>query len=104
MANTFTPELQRRLGGPEGKTFLLVKGILAIDTTALGGAAVDDLPASLFGLKKIVAVLGIVNDGEDKNYQGTPDYTGDSLVVGGGVSNAFQDLPNDNYRVTVLGM
>lgn len=103
MANTFTPSLQRRFGGPEGKSFLLIKGTLVIDTTATGGGAVDDLPASMFGLTKILGVLGIVNDGETKNYFATPDYDGDSMVVGGGASNAFQDLPNDIYRLTLIG-
>lgn len=104
MANAFTTTKQTRLGGPQGKSLLLVEGTLVIDTTASGGAAVDDLVASMFKLKKIVACLSIVNDGEDKNYFATPDYTGDSLVVGGGAANAFADLPNDTYKVALLGM
>lgn len=104
MANAFTPEFQRRFGGPEGKSFLLVKGILVIDTTASGGAAADDLPASLFAVNKIVSVLNIVNDDENKIYQGSADYDGDSLMVGGGASNAPMDLPNDTYRLTLIGL
>lgn len=105
MANAFTIDdtRQRRYGGPEGKSFIQVTGTLVIDTTLTGGGAVDDLPASMFGLTKIVACLGIVNVGENKNYFATPDYTGDSLVVGGGLANAFQDLPNDTYKLTLLG-
>lgn len=103
MANAFTVSKQYRFGGPQNKSFLMVDGTLVIDTTASGGAAVDDLPASMFKLTKIVACLGIVNDGEDKNYMATPDYTGDSLVVAGGASNAFMDLPNDTYRVRLIG-
>lgn len=103
MANTFAVEKQRRLGGPEGKSFLLVEGILTVDTTASGGAVPDDLPASLFKLTKIVAALSICNDGEDKIYHASPDYTGDSLLVGGGAAQATVDLPNDTYRVKLLG-
>ncbi len=103
MANAFTVEKQRRFGGPEGKSFLLVEGILVIDTTASGGAAPDDLPASLFKLKKIVACLSIINDGEDYLPPGSPDYTGDSLLVGGGATCALLDLPNDTYRVKLVG-
>jgi hypothetical protein len=103
MANSFSVTSQYRFGGPAGKSFMLVDGVLTIDTTASGGAAVDDLPASMFKLTKIVACLGIVNDGETKNYYATPDYTGDSLVVGGGSSDAFQDLPNDVYRLRLIG-
>lgn len=104
MANAFTPTKMTRLGGPQGKTLLLVEGTLAIDTTATGGGVVDDLVASMFKLKKIVACLSIVNSGELKNYYATPDYTGDSLVVGGGAANVFQDLPNESYKVALLGL
>ena len=103
MANTFNVERQTRFGGPVGKSLLLVEGQLVIDTTASGGAAAGDLPASMFKLRKIVGVLGVINDSNDKAYFGTPDYSGASLVVGGGASNALQDLPNDTYRLTLLG-
>lgn len=103
MANAFTVTKQSRLGGPQGKSFLLTEGTLVIDTTASGGAAADDLPASMFKLKKIVSCLSIVNDGEDKVFHGSPDYDGDSLLVGGGAAQALVDLPNDTYRVKLLG-
>lgn len=104
MANTFTPVIQTRLGGPVGKSIMLVEGTLVIDTTASGGAAVDDMPASMFKLDKIIACLAIVNDGETESYRGNPDYTGDSLLIGNHASNGFADLPNDTYKVTLLGI
>lgn len=105
MANAFTPTSIRTMyyGGPQGKNLKFVEGTLVIDTTATGGAVPDDLPASMFGLKKIVGIAAIVNDGEDKNWFGTPDYTGDSLLVGGGASNAPMDLPNDTYKIALQG-
>jgi hypothetical protein len=103
MANAFTVEKQRRWGGPEGKSFLFVEGILVIDTTASGGAAAGDLPASLFKLTKIVGCVSIVNDGNDYVVPGSPDYTGASLLVGGGADGALKDLPNDTYRVKLFG-
>lgn len=103
MANAFAVEKQRRFGGPQGKSYLLIEGILTIDTTALGGASVGDMPASMFGLKKITSCLSITNDGQDKTYYANPDYTGGSLLVGGGASNANQDLPNDIYRIKLVG-
>lgn len=103
MANAFTVTKQYRGLGPQGKSFIFVDGILVIDTTATGGAVPDDLPASMFKLTKIAACESIVNDGEDKLYPGSPDYTGDSLLVGGGVAGATMDLPNDTYRVRLRG-
>jgi hypothetical protein len=105
MANSFTPTRTSRFGGPNNKTFVLVEGTLVIDTTASGGGAVDDLPASMFnGLSKIVCGCGVVNDGEDKGYQAVPDYTGDSLLITGGTDAAFQDLPNDTYKLAIIGL
>jgi hypothetical protein len=90
MANRVTANLQTaRWGGPNGKYYVSIEATLVIDTTANGGAAPDDLPASLFGLRKIVGPAVIVNDGEDKLYHAGPDYSGDSLLVGGGASQAF---------------
>lgn len=104
MANAFTPDYSTLLGGTMSKDMVMVKGELVIDTTAEGGAAADDLPASMFGLQKIVACLSIVNDGEDKVFHASPDFTGDSLLVGGGASQALVDLPNDTYEVVILGI
>ena len=103
MANVFTPTRQVRFGGPVGKSFILVDGVLAIDTTASGGAAVDDMPASMFKLNKIIACLSIVNDGETEIYRGNPDHTGDSLLIANHASNGFADLPNDTYRAVLIG-
>lgn len=104
MANAVSSVTQTaRWGGPNGKQFVSIEGILVIDTTASGGAVPDDLPASLFGLRKIVGPAYIVNDGEDKSWFAGPDYTGDSLLVGGGASNAPMDLPNDTYRFFITG-
>lgn len=105
MANAFTRTAGRawRYGGGNGKSLIRVEGILVIDTTASGGAVPDDLPASMFGLQKIIGIAAIVNDGEDKNWFGTPDYDGDSLLVGGGAANAPMDLPNDTYKICIEG-
>jgi len=103
MANTFTVEKQRRFGGPQGKSFLLTEGLLVIDTTAQGGAAAGDLPAALFKLTKIVSAWPIVNSANNLLFPATSDYTGASLLVGGGVANALVDLPNGSYRVKLLG-
>ena len=109
MANNFTVEKQRRFGGPNGMQFLLTEGILVIDTTATGGATPDDLSAALFKLTKIVACLAITNDGETAIFVGAPDYTGDSLLIQG-ITSATDvitvgtgDLPNDTYRVKLIG-
>ena len=103
MANPFTPSLSRRSAGPVDKSVALVQGTLVIDTTASGGASADDLPASMFGLNKIIACLGITKDSEDKLYFAHADATGDSLLVGGGASAATQDLPNGTYIMEVIG-
>ena len=113
MANTFTPTVTSattanrvwKFGGPVQQSLKLVEGTLVIDTTANGGAAADDLPASMFGLKKIVGIAVITNDSEDKIYFGAPDYTGDSLLVAGIASlGVLADLPNDTYKLCIQGI
>ena len=103
MANKFTRDDGWRFGGPNTKKFLKVKGKLVIDTTAKGGAAVDDLPASMFGLQKIIDSSPAVRDGEDGIYVTSPDATGDSLLVKNVGTVALQDLPNDTYIITLTG-
>lgn len=113
MANTFTPTVSSattanrvwKFGGPVQQSLKILEGTLVIDTTANGGAVPDDLPASLFGLKKIVGTATIVNDGEDAVFHGSPDYTGDSLLVtGGSADGATMDLPNDTYKICIMGV
>ena len=103
MANTFTVEDSFRYGGPNTKRFLSKRGKLVIDTTANGGGAADDLPASMFGLHKIVDSSPAIRDGENGIYDTSPDYTGDSLLVKSTNSITLGDLPNDTYRITVIG-
>lgn len=104
MANAFTPIRAWKYGGSNNQSILKVEGTLVIDTTASGGAAADDLPASMFGLKKLIGVAVITSDGEAKVFIGAPDYTGDSLlVVGGSADGALIDLPNDTYKIAVQG-
>jgi hypothetical protein len=104
MANAFTATRAWRSGGPVGKTFLHQLGTLVVDTTASGGAADGDLPATMFGLTEIISVGHIVNDDNSKVYFGGPSYDGDSLMVNGGASNAPSDLANDTYKMTVVGL
>ncbi len=127
MANTFTSDIFTGgclpFGGLHSKSLVIMTGVLAVDTPA--GAAADDFPASLFGLHKIVACLGIVPDGETAVIPGCPDYTMDSLITYSPSSAAVttaetvedelvytttvtntasaKDLAADNYRVTLIG-
>jgi len=104
MANTFTATRAWRYGGGSQKSLLSVEGVLTIDTTASGGAAPDDLPAALFGLKQIIGIAVAVNDGETKIYMGCPDYTGDSLLItDGSAAGAIADLPDDIYKLSIQG-
>lgn len=102
MANTFTVIKRERIAGVNGHSFRRrVEGTLVIDTAA--GAAADDFPAAFFGLNKLTDVAYLVSDGENKVLLGIPDYTGDSLIIQGGASNAGLDLANDTYRIVVVG-
>lgn len=103
MANTFTATAGWRYGGGNQKSLLKLEGTLVIDTTASGGAAADDMPASMFGLKKIIGIAAVINDGEDKVFFGVPDYTGDSLMIGEVSSGTPIDLPNDTYKLCIQG-
>lgn len=103
MANAFTATRGWRYAGPVGKTILKLEGTLVIDTTASGGASALDLPASMFGLNQIIGVSAISNDNDTKGWIGVPDYAGASLMVTGGASNAYMDLPNDTYKLCIEG-
>lgn len=104
MANTFTKTRGWRWGGSNAKAIIALEGVLVIDTTASGGAAVDDMPASMFGLQKIIGPAVVVADGEDHIFLGCPDYTGDSLLITDGTAaGALADLPNDTYKLFIQG-
>ena len=104
MANSFEVSKALRFAGPTNKSMLRFEGVLTIDTTASGGAAKGDLPASLFGLTAISSCSSIVNDNETKMYPAAPAYDGTSLMVGGGTSQAVMDLPNDIYFLVIEGV
>ena len=91
------------MGGPVGKSLIMRTGTLVIDTTATGGAVDGDLPATMFGLTRILDCAQIVLSDNSKVYPAGPSADGDSLIVGGGASNAPMDLPNGTYYLTVKG-
>lgn len=103
MANSFTATRAWRHAGPNGKSLLIQEGTLVIDTTASGGATALDMPASMFGLSAIIGLAAISNDDDSKGWLGVPDYAGASLMVTGGASNAYMDLPNDTYKLYIQG-
>ena len=103
MANAFTAVRAWRFAGPNGKTILKQEGTLVIDTTALGGATAGDLPASTFGLAEIIGIAVISNDDNSKGWVGAPSYDATSLMVLGGASNVYMDLPNDTYKLCIEG-
>lgn len=103
MANAFTATRAWRYGGAHNRELLRVEGTLVIDTTASGGAAAGDFPASMFGLKEVIGIAVITNDDDSKVFFGAPAYAGTSLLVGGGALSVPQDLPNDTYKAVVQG-
>lgn len=104
MANTFTATRAWRTAGPNGKSLIMKEGTLVIDTTADGGATAGDLPASMFGLLEIVDTAAISNDDDSKGWIGVPAYDAGSLMVTGGASNAYMDLPDDTYKLYIKGL
>ena len=103
MANTFTKTAATRFGGPSGKTFIKVTGTLVIDTTATGGAAAGDLPATLFETDLLTGPAAITLSTNAKVYVGVPAYDQLSLLVTDGASQAPIDLPNGTYNVCLEG-
>jgi hypothetical protein len=57
----------------------------------------------MFGLNQIIGISAISNDADAKGWVGVPDYAGASLMVTGGASNAYMDLPNDTYKLCIEG-
>lgn len=101
MANTFAVTKQRRFGGPQGKSYLFVEGLLTIDTAA--GDTVGDFPASLFGLKTILECAPLIISTSAKLLPCAADPTGGSLICGGGAANVALDLTNGVYSVRMKG-
>lgn len=101
MANTFTRSDVIRFAGSAGKSRLLVTGSLVIDTPV--GSTADEIPASLFGLNKLVACLGLVASGEGSVYSASADATGDSLLIQSPSVNGTTDLAAGTYIVTLIG-
>lgn len=104
-ATAFAILKQRRQGGSNGKSYLVVEGTITVTDNTISGAAVGDMPAAIFGLKKIVGVIGqpIIAD-NSKMYFAGPDSAGSSLVIGGGAANILQDLPVGVYTAAIIGI
>lgn len=103
MANAFTASKFYLYGGMNKQERIVREGRLVIDTTATGGATKGDLPASMFGLRKITRVSNIVISDNSKVILAAPADDGTSLMVGGGTSNATADLANGTYYLTIEG-
>lgn len=103
MANAFTARKFYLYGGMNKQERIVREGSLVIDTTATGGATKGDLPASMFGLRKITRVSNIVISDNSKVIPAAPADDGTSLMVGGGASNAAADLANGTYYLTIEG-
>lgn len=103
MANAFTATATVLYGGTHKQERAVREGTLVIDTTALGGAAKGDLPASMFGLRKITRVSNVLLNDNSKVIPAAPANDGSSLMVGGGTSSAAADLANGTYILTIEG-
>lgn len=103
MANAFTASATVLYGGMYKQDRVVREGTLVIDTTALGGATKGDLPASMFGLRKITRVSNILLNDNSKIIPAAPANDGSSLMVGGGTSSAAADLANGTYILTIEG-
>ena len=103
MANAFTASKFYLYGGMNKQDRIVREGSLVIDTTADGGATKGDLPASMFGLRKITRVSNITISTNAKIIPAAPADDGSSLMVGGGTSNAAADLANGTYYLTIEG-
>lgn len=104
MSNTFTPTRSFCFGGANGQDRITYEGTLVIDTTAYGGAVAGDLPASMFGLRRISNVSNVVANDNSKVIPAAPAKDGSSLMIGGGASNAAADLANGTYVLTIQGV
>jgi hypothetical protein len=102
MANAFTLTREVVYGGPEGKELVRKYGTLVIDSGAGGTAA--ELPMSLFGLTKILAVGPIMADSEDAIWIAAPSEDGESVMtfqVSTTLVNV--DLSTDTYYLWIEG-
>lgn len=101
MANAFTRTSGWRFGGGNQKALLIVEGTLVIDTA--GGDTALDLPASLFGLQKIIGPSVFTVSTDNKAYFGIPDTAGASVLIGEVSSGTLIDLPTATYKAYVQG-
>lgn len=104
MSNAFTKSKFYTYGGPNHQDRIVYEGRLVIDTTADGGATKGDLPASMFGLRRISRVSNVVLSDNSKVIPAAPADDGTSLMIGGGTSSAAADLANGTYYLTIEGV
>ncbi len=100
MANTFTPSI-RTLIGPNSKSFAIITGTLVIDTA--GGDTKGDIPASLFGFTKVVAVWSFVKSDNSRAYLLVPCDDQTSLMSSN-MTTGLLDLPIGTYLITLMGL
>jgi len=101
---TFTVTRAWREGGPEGKSYLVCRGVLSIPADENVGAAAGEIPASLFGLVEILESSPILKDDNTAMFLSVPAADGGSLLVYAVGDDDFADLPDDaNYILTVKG-
>lgn len=102
---SFTQTDSGYLGSPDGKRYIQQRGTLSLNGE---GASVGDIPASLFGLAKIVHVgLGVLTD-NSKIGLFTPSADGSSLLFVNlnQATDANRSNPADtsgDYVLTVIG-
>lgn len=103
MANGFIVTDAHRFAGPVGKTLVLRRGTLTIDTTATVGATAGDLPASMFGFSELLNVSAVTKSDNAEIYTAAIAADGGSvLVCDFDAVNTF-DLPDGTYHLTLTG-
>ena len=95
MANTFTLSKSRILGGVDGKSFVVLTGLLTVDAS---GKDDGDLPASLFGLQEVIGALPMFDD-SGSIILPVANADGTSLILGG-----FDTTDNVAVDKTITGL
>lgn len=101
MANTATIQNSFEVSSGSSRDLVIVQCVLVVDT------ATQSLAASLFGLSRVIGVLGFVKDDNDILYHVQPSYDNTALRVSkstvSGANIVAGNLGNGTYEVTLLG-
>ena len=91
-------------GGPNEKPLRVARYAVTLDGTS--GASAGDIPASLFGMTKLLFCSGVIITGAEKAYSAVISEDGGSIQIVGPIvtgTGSTIDAPAGTYNTSIIG-